>query len=245
MALQLRGFPGPDQAWELADYLGDAVVVRQEHGLDRASQHRMPTGPALILLPRGRGQMQTAAWLVEELAHYLCRGEIALPAPTDWEQQTRGARRNFAQWEEIDEREARVFCDAWHLPAELVVSASSEAELLAESGADRERLRRRWEHLRKQPPAPVARPPAWSAWEHFRLRYWEGASARIEIVPRGRGGKRFELPVRPERHKAQAASVALDLAALRPEEFALKYRRWAVNGPRELPHRWPPVEPAP
>ncbi len=243
--LGLEGAPGPGDVWRLAEFLGECIEVGISREAPRGMQHALPGGRALVLLPARRGERETAEILLEELAHYLCRDALEMPYPLDWDAAPRGDRRSLLRWEERDERDARLFSDAWNYPAELFDGSRDDEELRREARCSTEqlltRLLERCERVRRGDEKPLEAPP-WSAWRRYRVRVHGGPVPRVALLPRGDApSPRLELPLGAGDSPGRLLALHQDLAALRPHEFVLKYRRWAAPRPEDVEMPWAEV----
>lgn len=141
--------PEPEDAWRLAEWLGEGtpplriVVNGRACGL-----HLGPDGSGEITLADGLAPAEQTRALLEELGHWVLLnrwGSYALPSHLPLPQRERLLRR----WDDREEDAARSFMLAWLLPrGELVRSLADGQDPREWSGCTEEEVRERLRRLR-------------------------------------------------------------------------------------------------
>lgn len=236
------GLAGPattGDVWRLAVWLEPAVLVRQGR-VQAPMVCSRPDGGGQVVLPAGMSERAEAAALLEELAHWLCRGGLQPPVASFLS--LPGHRFLHERREAAEEEEATWFSLAFALGEG---EDEEEADLLVEPEELLPRLPRlrqlRAEQRRSLEISP--RPPAWSSALDYRLEVRRcPLYARLRAVPRGapeRGGDYVELLIDEDRLPAAAADLYGSLLCLRPEEFLLKHRHHLVGAAEPVECDWP------
>lgn len=215
IALGIRGVARlPADVWRLHDMLGTAVTVRYTPAGGPAYCTQRADGGALITLPHGGDERASARWLLEELAHWLCRSGYSLP-PADSAQLA----------EHAEEAEARVFCDSWTIPDSFIHALRSrgradvDAALLWDDEVDPAQLERVARRMERRPAPELHEPPAWSALRRASVEIEVGSAERVIATL---GTDRYSFPSPGGRSVARFVTGAL--GALRPDEWALAFR---------------------
>lgn len=215
LAVGVEGVAGPREVWRLAEWLGPAVEIRHQIGAGGSCRPRSDGG-ARITLPANADDEQHAAVLLEEIGHYLCRAGLRWPI---W---GGPALDLFREWD--DEGEAARFAAEFRAPAGALLQLRHDWELwdLCEATTlDQETVRDQLRRGRATGPLRLPEPPSWSAWRHYRCRYVGGGCPHLRLD--GPGGP-WTWPASAAGLSDQVRRLHLDLAALRPEELALRFR---------------------
>lgn len=246
MALGVTGIAGPREIQELARWLGACLTLENEAGVPPMYQPRRDGG-ARIVVPVLQDEWQEALFLLEEVGHFLCRAGLLLP-PINPARATPG-EMTLDELRELDEEhEARRFSDAFRLPPDLILRLGHDWEVwdvMEVAHADRETMDRRCRQVADLPRPLRFNPEAWSAWQRYRVRFQPHNRYPQILVAPVEEGPAFSWPLSEHQFSAALRQVHLDLAALRPEELALKYRDERLGPCREVALSWKELEESP
>jgi hypothetical protein len=245
LAAGIRGVASPADAWKLAEWLAPAVKVHQCRGV-RAAYSPRRDGGARIVLPLQSDERATGLELLEEVGHWFHRSGLPDPPGVNpWLADRQEVSLDYLR--ELDEEgwSAR-FGRAVLLPPELVRNVSSHAgveELVWTTGLTFAQVEQRLAEVAKLGSLWRASPDPWSAWSRYRVVLLRSnVGPRIRIHPRFRGEASFDVPVDERRIDETRRQIHLDLAALSPLEFRLKYAEERTDAPEEIGMLWEEIE---
>lgn len=237
LALALEGEAAAADVWRLSSWLEPAVEV----GYGQVILPMMMTrsdGGAAITLPAGLDERREAAFLLEEIAHWLCRSGLRPPSPV-WAGQA-------SRWNLDERREAAEEDEAALFSAMFVLGGAADLEPDGEPFVERSELHRRLPRLaalREDLFSGCCRrrePPRWSAARDFRVEVRRcRLHSRLRAIPRAGGaGGYIELLPDEARLAGAAGELAGSLLALREEELRLKYAPAWVGAPEPVEWDW-------
>lgn len=204
-AMGLRGPCDPRAAWKLAEWLGEAVVVRHYPGAE-ARCTCLEGGRVKIRVPVLPDERMDAMVLGHELGHWLA-----------YEGWFPDAGRRLSRATARAERESDRFWRAFLLPAPVAgqVRCEDDLQTLCEvTGLSPDDVIRRTEETQtwRQP----CEPSAWAAWHVHTVRRAGTDALWGYLVQDRHSSWQAWVP-------NDARTLARDLVALRPREFQAKY----------------------
>ena len=228
-ALGIEGWFRPVDTAKLARWLRPWVKIRRCQVAD-TSYRRARSGAGRILVPDRWQSWYLTRAVLHEFAHPLLdvgMGEIAdIMAPVE-----RRQFREAVRCEEPEERLADEFVLALRLPARLVLPFRDcwdpVKALMEATSMPAWPVIHRWRQLDSAgwELPKLDRPPRWSAAAIHRLEFRARPEPVLWVCEQDR--RAFCIPAPPRQREGRERRLKLDLAALRPVEFRLKYARYA------------------